>query len=85
MWNGQTKNLCFNAVQNNTSLKPVHVKHQKCFGFNAVQNNTSLKLGVMLCIANGGFNAVQNNTSLKHARGLFRRTGVLMQFKITHL
>ena len=33
----------FNAVQNNTSLKPCNGLHRKRSGFNAVQNNTSLK------------------------------------------
>ena len=33
----------FNAVQNNTSLKPVRLTVNPYFRFNAVQNNTSLK------------------------------------------
>ena len=35
----------FNAVQNNTSLKPIRPMIHKGQRFNAVQNNTSLKLG----------------------------------------
>ena len=34
----------FNAVQNNTSLKPSQAWEVKWVRFNAVQNNTSLKL-----------------------------------------
>ena len=58
--------VCFNAVQNNTSLKLIAVPIPATSGFNAVQNNTSLKQ--MVCNAEVliGFNAVQNNTSLKH-------------------
>ena len=33
----------FNAVQNNTSLKPTSINTKGEIGFNAVQNNTSLK------------------------------------------
>ena len=36
--------ISFNAVQNNTSLKPNLFAYISNFGFNAVQNNTSLKL-----------------------------------------
>ena len=55
----------FNAVQNNTSLKPVRLTVNPYFRFNAVQNNTSLKLVDTLRIDKYSFNAVQNNTSLK--------------------
>ena len=34
---------CFNAVQNNTSLKPIISSTSRTRCFNAVQNNTSLK------------------------------------------
>ena len=34
---------CFNAVQNNTSLKPIRLNIHNIICFNAVQNNTSLK------------------------------------------
>ena len=34
----------FNAVQNNTSLKPPSMLLKISLSFNAVQNNTSLKL-----------------------------------------
>ena len=56
----------FNAVQNNTSLKPVRLTVNPYFRFNAVQNNTSLKPSASVLIVVKGFNAVQNNTSLKH-------------------
>ena len=36
--------ISFNAVQNNTSLKPLLHEHYAKQSFNAVQNNTSLKL-----------------------------------------
>ena len=55
----------FNAVQNNTSLKPVRLTVNPYFRFNAVQNNTSLKLRHFFVLSVIGFNAVQNNTSLK--------------------
>ena len=56
---------CFNAVQNNTSLKLGYSYSFKSKGFNAVQNNTSLKLSPLNIEARVCFNAVQNNTSLK--------------------
>ena len=55
----------FNAVQNNTSLKPNDILGILTSGFNAVQNNTSLKLSAMQSFGVPCFNAVQNNTSLK--------------------
>ena len=58
-------NFSFNAVQNNTSLKRIHIDNHIKVGFNAVQNNTSLKLSFTLRAITSCFNAVQNNTSLK--------------------
>ena len=58
-------NFSFNAVQNNTSLKRIHIDNHIKVGFNAVQNNTSLKLPASSVVLNDSFNAVQNNTSLK--------------------
>ena len=55
----------FNAVQNNTSLKPFLCFMIFPISFNAVQNNTSLKQIRKLVINILSFNAVQNNTSLK--------------------
>ena len=57
--------MCFNAVQNNTSLKHVKNIFKPRSSFNAVQNNTSLKLPRTEQSQPPGFNAVQNNTSLK--------------------
>ena len=37
--------MSFNAVQNNTTLKPMIKKYGEDYGFNAVQNNTTLKHG----------------------------------------
>ena len=59
--------ICFNAVQNNTSLKHILNTEIEYHGFNAVQNNTSLKLSIVTICNLIGFNAVQNNTSLKPA------------------
>ena len=42
--------ISFNAVQNNTSLKPVLVTFKKLLSFNAVQNNTSLKQPVIVTV-----------------------------------
>ena len=59
------KGWCFNAVQNNTSLKRIMPCCTAFISFNAVQNNTSLKHLHIDFVPIGGFNAVQNNTSLK--------------------
>ena len=56
---------CFNAVQNNTSLKLQTQSSDLTLSFNAVQNNTSLKLDASALTRAFCFNAVQNNTSLK--------------------
>ena len=56
---------CFNAVQNNTSLKQVLLNEKLIPCFNAVQNNTSLKHIEEMQATITSFNAVQNNTSLK--------------------
>ena len=60
-----TISLSFNAVQNNTSLKPLPFLSTTIPCFNAVQNNTSLKQSICRKGEVKGFNAVQNNTSLK--------------------
>ena len=35
--------FCFNAVQNNTTLKQSNIDNVHALSFNAVQNNTTLK------------------------------------------
>ena len=77
--------MSFNAVQNNTSLKPGMSAEAQETSFNAVQNNTSLKQEYTPGVHTTSFNAVQNNTSLKLASILTNSQKVLMQFKITHL
>ena len=62
------KGWCFNAVQNNTSLKHMLLETVSFLCFNAVQNNTSLKLFLIPRELEMCFNAVQNNTSLKRRR-----------------
>ena len=57
--------VCFNAVQNNTSLKQAGRNRIIPIRFNAVQNNTSLKQFWSGVLSRQCFNAVQNNTSLK--------------------
>ena len=82
---GVVPQVCFNAVQNNTSLKLSLIYNAPLFGFNAVQNNTSLKLFMKAMSLMLRFNAVQNNTSLKPPIVWVKPICVLMQFKITHL